>query len=239
MLNREMVGVEDHHKAIVVDVEQSVTLGPSPSSWNVRCSSRVMSGQPTDCAALRDEALLALIGHGDEDALGALYDRYGTLVFAIALRVTGDRLTAEEVTQDVFQIVWQQTAGFRATSGTLPAWIIGITRNRAIDRIRSQRSRARQRDIPIDSGDPAVYRDTVDVADTAAICCDVRAALRGLPVEQRQVLDLAYYGGLTTAEIASSTGTPIGTVKTRLRLGLIKLRTALLPGQTSADHIAT
>ncbi len=194
-----------------------------------------MFGHQTQSAWLRDEELVALIAQGDEHALGALYDHYGRVVYAIALRVTHDRLTAEEVTQDVFQIVWQQTAGFRATSGTLCAWIIGIARHRAIDRIRSQQSRARQRDIPIDVAAPEVYADPVDVADAAAICCDVRAALRGLPVAQRQVLELAYYGGLTTGEIASSIGTPIGTVKTRLRLGLTKLRTALLPGQVAAD----
>ncbi len=193
----------------------------------------MMFGYQTEIASLRDEELLALIAHGDEYALGALHDRYSRIVYAIALRVTHDRLTAEEVTQDVFQIVWQQTAGFRATSGTLHAWIIGIARHRAIDRIRSQQSRARQRDIPIDVADPAVFTDSVDVADAAAICSDVRAALCGLPVAQRQVLDLAYYGGLTTGEIASSIGTPIGMVKTRLRLGLTKLRTALLPGQAA------
>ena len=198
-----------------------------------------MASQRTDIAALRDEELLGLIAHGDEQALGALYDRHGRLVFAIALRVTGDRLTAEEVTQDVFQIVWQQTAAFRAASGTVPAWIIGITRHRAIDRIRSQRHKARQRDSPIDDTVAAVLTDTADVADEAAIRSDVRAALGSLPVEQRQVLELAYYGGLTAGEIASSIGTPIGTVKTRLRLGLTKLRAALLPGWAAEDQVET
>ena len=192
-----------------------------------------------DIAALRDEELLGLIAHRVEQAIGALYDHHGRLVFAIALRVTGDRLTAEEVTQDVFQIVWQQTASFRATTGPLLAWIIGIARNRAIDRIRSKRSRARQRDIPIDDAAPAVCTDPADVAETAAIRSDVRAALRDLPVAQRQVLELTYYGGLTSGEIASSIGIPVGTVKTRLRLGLTRLRTALLPGQAAADQIAT
>lgn len=198
-----------------------------------------MASLQDDTASVRDEELLVLIARGDEQALGALYDRHGRIVFAIALRVTGDRLTAEEVTQDVFQIVWQQTAGFRAGSGTVPAWIIGITRHRAVDRIRSQRHKARQRDTPIDDTFAAVMADAVDVADEAAIRSDVRDALSDLPVDQRQVLELTYYGGLTTGEIASSIGTPIGTVKTRLRLGLVKLRAALLPGWAAEDQIQT
>ncbi len=197
------------------------------------------SAPPEDLASFGDEELLALIAHGDEHALGALYDRYGRLVFSLALRVVGDRFGAEEVTQDVFQIVWQQTAGFRAESGTVPAWITGITRHRAIDRIRSQRHRARQHDTPIDDAAGAMLTDKVDVADEAAIRSDVRAALGDLPSEQRQVLELAYYGGLTTGEIASSMGTPVGTVKTRLRLGLTRLRAALLPGWAAEDQIET
>lgn len=196
-----------------------------------------MTSSPAeDFASLGDEDLLVLIAHRDEQALGALYDRYGRIVFGIALRVTGDRLTAEEVAQDVFQIVWQQTAGFRATSGTVPGWIIGITRHRAIDRIRSQRAKAQQRDTSIDDS-ASILRDKSDVADEAAIRSDVRAALGDLPAEQRQVIQMAYYGGLTSEEIASSIGTPVGTVKTRLRLGLVKLRAALLPGWTAEEPI--
>jgi RNA polymerase sigma-70 factor (ECF subfamily) len=190
----------------------------------------VPSGQLHDFASLGDEELLVLIAQGAEEALGVLYDRHGRIVYTIALRVTGDRLTAEEVAQDVFQIVWQQTAGFRPGAGTVAAWIIGITRHRAIDRIRSQRHKARQRDMPIDDAAANVLTDKVDVADEAAIRGDVRAALGELPFEQRQVIEMAYYGGLTAGEIASSMGTPVGTVKTRLRLGLTRLRARLLPG---------
>jgi RNA polymerase sigma-70 factor (ECF subfamily) len=179
---------------------------------------------------LRDEELLLLITHGDEQALGALYDRYGRLIFSMALRITGDRLTAEEVTQDVFQVVWQQTAAFRPSAGTVAAWITGITRHRAIDRIRSQRHKARQRDTQIDDAMAAVLSDNSSVENDAVLRSDIRAALGDLPAEQRNVIELAYYGGLTTVEIASSMGTPVGTVKTRLRLGLSRLRAALLPG---------
>jgi RNA polymerase sigma-70 factor, ECF subfamily len=190
----------------------------------------VTSAHPGDVSALRDEELLVLIAHADEQALGALYDRYGRIVFGIALRVTGDRLTAEEVTQDVFHIVWQQTAGFRPGSGTVAAWIVGITRHRAIDRIRSQRHKARQRDTPIDDTMAATLTDNASLENEAVSRSDVRAALGELPAEQRQAIEMAYFGGLTAGEIASSMGTPVGTVKTRLRLGLTRLRTALLPG---------
>lgn len=188
------------------------------------------STEATIMSSLRDEELLVLIAHADEQALGTLYDRYGRLIFSMAMRITGDRLTAEEVTQDVFHVVWQQTAAFRPASGTIPAWIIGITRHRAIDRIRSQRHKARQKDTQIDDAMAAVLSDTTSVENDAVLRSDIRAALGDLPNEQRHVIELAYYGGLTTVEIASSMGTPVGTVKTRLRLGLSRLRTALLPG---------
>lgn len=188
------------------------------------------SAEGSGMASLRDEELLVLVAHSDEQALGTLYDRYGRLIFSMAMRITGDRLTAEEVTQDVFQVVWQQTAAFRPTSGTIPAWIIGITRHRAIDRIRSQRHKARQKDTQLDDTMAAVLSDNTSVENDAVLHTDIRAALGDLPKEQRHVIELAYYGGLTTVEIASSMGTPVGTVKTRLRLGLSRLRTALVPG---------
>jgi RNA polymerase sigma-70 factor (ECF subfamily) len=196
----------------------------------------VTSPEANDLSSLRDEELLVLIGHSDEQALGALYDRYGRLIFSMALRITGDRQTAEEVTQDVFQIVWQQTAAFRPASGTIAAWIIGITRHRAIDRIRTQRHKARQKDAPIDDAMAAVLSDNSSVENDSVLRSDIRAALGDLPNEQRHVIELAYYGGLTTVEIASSMGTPVGTVKTRLRLGLSRLRAALLPGWITEEQ---
>ena len=191
-----------------------------------------------EIAALRDEEVLVLIARGDEQALGALYDRYGRLIFGLALRIVGDRLTAEEVVQDVFQLVWQHTSGFRPEAGSVAGWIVGIARHRAIDRIRSQKHKARQQDTPIDDAMAAVLSDSSNVEQEAVSRTDVRAALGELPAEQRQAIELAYYGGLTAVEIASSMGTPVGTVKTRLRLGLSKLRTVLLPGwgsETPAD----
>jgi RNA polymerase sigma-70 factor (ECF subfamily) len=182
----------------------------------------------TDLASLRDEALLTLVLQRQEAALGALYDRYGRLIYTIALRITGDRETAEEVVQDVFQNVWQAAGGFQPGAGSCSAWLIGITRHRAIDAMRSKRERGRAREQTFDSDWPT--GDEVDPGSEVArrlLRDTVRAALDELPPNQRQAIELAYYGGLTRAEIAARLNEPIGTIKTRLRLGLLKLRDLL------------
>ena len=177
-----------------------------------------------------DQVLATLVARRVEAALGAIYDRYGALVYAIALRVTGDRQTAEEVVQDVFQCVWQTAATYRAELGNFTPWLSGIARHRAIDAIRSKRERARTREqnieqmvIPDPSSGPEAEAGRALLRDA------VRSALSELPQSQRQAVELAYYGGLTRVEIADRLGEPVGTVKTRLRLGLLKLRDALLP----------
>jgi RNA polymerase sigma-70 factor, ECF subfamily len=180
--------------------------------------------------ALRDDELLVLVSRGDEAALGAVYDRYGGLVYTIALRVTGDRQTAEEVTQDVFQGVWQTAGSYQAGRGACAAWLVGIARHRAIDAIRSKRERARTREQTYDRG---TFAETAGAPDPEVTDFDlreaVRAALDSLPVAQRQAVELAFYGGFTRVEIAERLGEPIGTIKTRLRLGLMKLRDLLRP----------
>jgi RNA polymerase sigma-70 factor (ECF subfamily) len=183
-----------------------------------------------DLSALRDDELLALVARRNEAALGLIYDRYGGLVYTIALRVTGDRQTAEEVVQDVFQSVWQTVGGFQPGLGTCASWLVGIARHRAIDAIRSKRERARSReqaieqDIFVDAdANPAAAAEQIDLRGA------VKDALGTLPPSQRQAIELAYYGGLTRVEIAERLGEPIGTVKTRLRLGLLKLRDLLRP----------
>jgi RNA polymerase sigma-70 factor (ECF subfamily) len=179
---------------------------------------------------LRDEELLALVARGDEAALGAVYDRYSRLVYAIALRVTGDRQTAEEVMQDVFQGVWQTAGSYTAGRGACAAWLVGIARHRSIDAMRSKRERARTREQTYDQGG---FAETAGAPDPELSGLDlreaVRAALDSLPPAQRHAVELAFYGGLTRVEIAERLGEPIGTVKTRLRLGLLKLRDLLRP----------
>jgi len=180
--------------------------------------------------ALGDEELLALIVRRQEAALGALYDRYGRLVYTIALRITGDRETAEEVAQDVFQNVWQAAGSFQPGLGAFSSWLLGITRHRAIDATRSKRERARSREQTLDLDWPIADDAGLESEVTRRMLRDsIRAALGELPPAQRQAIELAYYGGLTRMEIAERLGEPLGTIKTRLRLGLLKLRDLLHP----------
>ncbi len=179
--------------------------------------------------ALHDDDLLARVAQGDEHALGDLYDHYGRLIYSIALRITGDRQSAEEVTQDVFQSVWDRVTTFDPAAGTVGGWMIGIARHRAIDETRSRRYRARGRELSTDEVAEAQLDDEGSVEQQAVLRSDVRSALAGLPAAQRHALELAYYGGMTCNEIATSLGAPVGTIKTRLRLGLLRLRAILFP----------
>ena len=181
-----------------------------------------------DLTALRDEELLALVIQRQDRALGQLYDRYGRLVYTIALRITGDRQTAEEVVQDVFQNVWQAAGSYQAGIGQFSSWLLGITRHRAIDATRSKRERARTREQALDASFPMSDESDIERDVARSLLRDtVRAALQELPANQRQAVELAYYGDLTRAEIAERLGEPLGTIKTRLRLGLLKLRDLL------------
>jgi RNA polymerase sigma-70 factor (ECF subfamily) len=182
----------------------------------------------TEVATINDDELIALVQRRQEAALGALYDRYIRLVYAVALRITADRETAEEVVQDVFQNVWQAAGSFQPGVGSFSAWLLGITRHRAIDATRSKRERARAREQTIEGFQAAGDESSLDSAVAQRLLRDtVRQALSALPSNQRQAIEMAYYGGLTRAEIAERLNEPLGTVKTRLRLGLLKLRDLL------------
>lgn len=173
-----------------------------------------------------DEELIARVCWREEPALGAIYDRYHRLIFTIALRIVGDRDLAEEVVQDVFQAVWLSAGSFQP-NGSLSAWLVGITRHRAIDATRSRRFRARAREDMLDD-DRLVGVAAADAsADGLLLRAVVRAALAELPALQRQAIELGYYGGLTHAEIATRLGEPVGTIKSRMRMGLMKLRELL------------
>lgn len=179
--------------------------------------------------SVRDEELLARVVQRQEAALGILYDRYARLVYTIALRITGDRQNAEEVVQDVFQNVWQTAISFQPGLGSFSSWLSSVARHRAIDATRSKRERARGREQALDTVLPFHAETSQPEREVAQMALreEIREALQTLPDNQRQPIELAYYGGMTRAEIASILGEPLGTVKTRLRLGLIKLRDLL------------
>ena len=176
-----------------------------------------------------DNDLLHALARGDEAALAAIYDRYHLILFGLILRILHDRAEAEDVLQEVFLQVWRRAGDFDEARGRAFTWLVTIARSRALDRLRSAGSRAR-----LTEGAAQTPRDDVSDAaldalksETSAI---VREALAELPDEQRRTLFLAYFEGLTQVEIAARLGDPLGTVKTRMRSGLIKLRELL--GQT-------
>ena len=168
-----------------------------------------------------DPALVVAIRSGDQSAMGALYDRYSPVVYAVALRILGDTGAAEDVLQDVFMQLWRNPGAFDSSRGSLGAWLAVITRNRAIDALRKRRPEHDIEDVII-----SVEPDMAGEADRARTGERVRAALGAMPDSQRKALELAYYEGLTHSEIAAKTGEPLGTIKTRIRAGLLTLRKA-------------
>jgi RNA polymerase sigma-70 factor (ECF subfamily) len=177
-----------------------------------------------------DQTLLGRLQAGDEGALGALYERYAPLLYSLALRVVGDRHLAQEVIQDTFLRCWDRAERYDPARGPVPAWLIGVTRHRAIDvlRSRSHQARLREREAlpgPGSPGEPGQPDDGEGVLLRRA----VSTALETLPDAQRRAIELAYYGGMTQTDIAAVTDEPLGTVKGRIRLGLERLREALAP----------
>ncbi len=183
-------------------------------------------------SSLADEVLMKLIPKDPSGILSVLYDRYGRLVFSIALQTLESREAAEEVTQEVFLQLWKNAAAFRPDQGKLVNWLCSIARYRAIDRVRRRNSRPEGRQLSWEMADQAVDvapHEIESAADLADEKRRVRAAVAQLPEEQQKALALAFFYGYTHREIAEALGIPLGTVKTRIRLGLRKLRQALQP----------
>lgn len=158
---------------------------------------------------------------GDQGALAELYDRYSSVVYAVALRVLGDTGAAEDVLQDVFLQLWRNPSAFDAARGSLGAWLAVITRNRAIDSLRRRKPETDIEDVVV-----SVAPDLASEADRSRAAQKVRGVLGGMPEAQRTALEMAYFEGLSHTEIAEKTGEPLGTIKTRIRSGLIALRKA-------------
>jgi RNA polymerase sigma-70 factor, ECF subfamily len=174
-----------------------------------------------------DVSLLRRMAEGDEQALGALYDRWHALVHGVVARMLRQPDDVEDVVEEAFWQAWRQASRFDPTRGAVHTWLLTIARSRALDRVRSLR---RRREEPLEGDDgQAVAQQTADGdpgldAEAAERRTMVIAALADLPTEQREALELGYFGGLSQTEIAERTGQPLGTVKTRMRLAMQKLR---------------
>ena len=183
-----------------------------------------------DYSILDDEALIRLIMVSKTEALSALYDRYSRLVFSMALHTVGDPATAEEITQDVFVRVWEKAGTYRSEQAKVSTWLTSITRYRAIDMLRHRGSRPERNSIGWDDltlgAEPSV-EGPEGAAEQSLDNQRVRAAVATLPLEQQRALTLAYFHGLSHSQIAEQLGEPLGTVKTRIRLGMQKLREVL------------
>jgi len=181
---------------------------------------------PRDYSRFLDEALLALVAREDEEALAELYDRYTRVAYGLALRVVRDPALAEDAVQEAFLTLWRTAAGFRSDRAKPSTWILTLVHRRAVDVVRREE---RRRAAPL---------ETVEEPDALGLATDeeiertdrrrlVQQALRQLPDEQREALELAYYGGLTQSELAERLAVPLGTIKSRMFTGLRRLRDIL------------
>ena len=151
---------------------------------------------------------------GDQGAMAELYDRYSSIVYAVALRVLGDTMAAEDVLQDVFLQLWRNPTAFDAARESLGAWLAVIARNRAIDALRKRKPQTDIEDVVV-----SVAPDLAREADRSRAAEKVRGVLGAMPPAQRSALEMAYFQGLSHSEIADKTGEPLGTIKTRIRAG--------------------
>lgn len=180
---------------------------------------------------LDDVALVERMAARDARALETLYERHARIVFSFALRIVGDPSSAEEIVQEAFYRSWQQATRFTEGRGTFVTWLLSITHNLAIDEIRKRQRRPQR----ADSADPVLLLTNLndpgtsveDQAVEESRRREIFAALQEIPDTQRKPIELAYFGGLTQREIADQLGEPLGTIKTRMRLGMRKLREAL------------
>jgi RNA polymerase sigma-70 factor (ECF subfamily) len=190
-------------------------------------SLNLRSSRP-DLAGLADEDLMALVQDGDARAFEVIFDRHGDVAFSLAYRMCGRRAMAEDVVQEAFLSLWRSGARYDRTRGSVRSWVLGVVHNRAIDLFRRESVRT-GRDVSDDTtvermAAPDSTEGEVQRRDDAS---EVRGALHTLPDEQRQVIELAYFGGFSHSQIAELLRLPAGTVKGRMRLGLTKLRVSL------------
>ncbi len=176
-----------------------------------------------------DDELLRRIGVGDRDAFGVFYDRYSTLMFSVACKILNNSNEAEDVLQETFVQIWEKAERFDPKLGKASSWAATLTRNKAIDRIRASQRRSR---LAEEAGaELAITNEVADTANEAVHGHDkakiIQSAIGELPAEQRHAIELAYFSGLTQHEISEKLNEPLGTIKARIRRGLLKLRDQL------------
>ena len=176
------------------------------------------------------ELITRILGH-DKDALSVIYDRYSRLVYSLAVRMVEKPELAEEVTQDVFMTLWRRGSSYKSERGPFTAWLLSITHNRCIDELRRLKRHSRYPTVELDEVANVLATHSDEVPSAVMTQLDREAILKAmeqLPVSQREVITMAYFQGFTQSEISEAMGAPLGTVKTRMRLGLLKLRDILV-----------
>lgn len=189
-----------------------------------------LRGRTYSAVDTADRAVLTRLGDGELDALEDLYDRYKTMAYSIAYRITNDTTLAEDVVQEAFLGAWRNAARYVEGRGSVKTWLLAIVHHRAIDAVRRRRPTIELPDLelppPPSMTEPDVWAEVAAGLDAEI----VQSALKELSDVQREAIELAYFGGLTQQEIAERTQTPLGTVKSRMRLGLLAMRRTLEAG---------
>ena len=189
---------------------------------------------------LEDERLVQRVARGDERALEQLYDRYGQAVYSLALRIVRDPETAEDLAQEVFVRLWRYAHTYEPTRGRFVGWLLGIAHNLALNEVRRWQSRPQKAELPA-TDDERSYDLIDESADSAETAWQnirrqaIVAAMQQLPAPQRQAIELAFFGGLTHLEIATRLGDPLGTIKSRIRIGMQRLKQLLLAQGIEAE----
>ncbi len=197
-----------------------------------------LGGRTNGISEKTDEMLVAGVAAGDHQALSALYDRYQGLMYGMATKITRDGSLAQDVVQDAFVGIWKNAVRYSSDRGSARTWILSITHHRAVDVLRRRRptSELPEPEGPAPAPDQLVLGDIWPEVAERLDASVVHGALESLPPVQRQAIELAYFGGLTQQEIAQRTATPLGTVKSRVRLGLLQLRRVLTGGLAEVDR---
>jgi RNA polymerase sigma-70 factor, ECF subfamily len=193
-----------------------------------------------DYTRFDDSVLMRLMARSKTGALSELYDRYGRLVYGLALQATGEPAAAEEITQDTFLRAWENAASYQPDKGKVGTWLASIARNRSIDLLRRKQARRENSQLSLDEMPSFALTDEENVekkVDLRSRQRLVRQALSQLPADQREVLALAYFRGMTHEQIAKALSHPLGTVKTRIRLGMKKLRQCLQEEMAGEDQL--